>query len=259
MKKATREHLTLGAVAALVRPVLSALMGRQWSGQEHLPKDSGFIVCANHNTEIDPLVVGHYLYNSGHLPHFLAKASLFAVPVVGPILRAARQIPVERSSTGAHKSLVAAREVMDEGGAVIVYPEGTLTRDPGLWPMRGRTGAARLALQTGAPVVPVAQWGANALFPRYARRLHLLPRKTCRVAAGPPVDLSEFRGRPITKSVLEAATDKIMDSVTALLAELRGEEPPAERGDPAAQRQQSAGSDLPGRSGKAALSPEENQ
>src|SRR4051794_6325942 len=163
MKKGTKERLTLGSVAALARPVLNLFLRRQWSGQEHLPKDRGFIVCPNHNTEIDPLIVGHYVYNSGHLPHFLAKASLFDIPVVGPILHASRQIPVERAGARSNRSLLAAREVMDEGGAVIVYPEGTLTRDPELWPMRGRTGAARLALQTGAPVVPVAQWGANGL------------------------------------------------------------------------------------------------
>ncbi|NKX55373.1 lysophospholipid acyltransferase family protein [Arthrobacter mobilis] len=244
MEKAQKERITLGVVAMVARPVLNAVLRRQWAGQEHLPKDRGFIVCPNHNTEIDPLVVGHYLYNSGHLPHFLAKASLFSIPVVGPILHWARQIPVERSSAGANRSLTAAREVMDAGGAVIVYPEGTLTRDPDLWPMRGRTGAARLALQTGAPVVPVAQWGANELFPRYAKRFHLFPRKTSKVLAGPPVDLSEFRGRPITKSVLEAATDKIMAAVTELLAGLRGEAAPAGRWDPAAHRQKATGRDF---------------
>jgi 1-acyl-sn-glycerol-3-phosphate acyltransferase len=259
MKPATKERLTLGSLAALVRPVLNAVLSRQWSGQEHLPTDRGFIVCPNHNTEIDPLVVGHYLYSSGHLPHFLAKESLFRIPVVGPLLRAARQIPVERSSAGANRSLLAAREVMEQGGAVILYPEGTLTRDPGLWPMRGRTGAARLALQTGAPVVPVAQWGANGLFPRYAKRFHLFPRKTAKVLAGPPVDLAEFQGLPITKSVLEAATGKIMDSVTALLAELRGEIPPAERWDPAAHQQKATGRDYATGDGAKANAQEEGQ
>ncbi|MCG2622355.1 1-acyl-sn-glycerol-3-phosphate acyltransferase [Arthrobacter sp. I2-34] len=244
MKTATKERLSLGCVAALARPVLNAVLARQWSGQEYLPKDRGFIVAPNHNTEIDPLIVGHYVYNSGHLPHFLAKASLFRIPVVGRLLQASRQIPVERSNAGANRSLTAAREVMAEGGAVIVYPEGSLTRDPALWPMRGRTGAARLALQTGAPVVPVAQWGANELFPRYAKRIHLFPRKTAKVVAGPPVDLSEFAGQPITKTVLDAATEKIMEAVTALLADLRGEEPPAERWDPAAHAQKATGRDF---------------
>jgi len=259
MKKGTKEGRALGCVAALARPVLNVFLGRQWSGQEHLPKDRGFIVCPNHNTEIDPLVVGHYLYNSGHLPHFLAKASLFDIPVVGPILRASRQIPVERSSAGSKRSLLTAREVMDEGGAVVVYPEGTLTRDPELWPMRGRTGAARLALQTGAPVVPVAQWGANGLFPRYAKRIHPFPRKTAKVVAGPPVDLSEFQGQPITKTVLDAATAKIMASLTALLAELRGEAAPAERWDPAAHAQKATGRDFAGPGGTAPTSAKENQ
>ncbi|WP_262105114.1 1-acyl-sn-glycerol-3-phosphate acyltransferase [Arthrobacter sp. Marseille-P9274] len=244
MKAGRKERATLGTVAVLVRPVLDLALGRKWSGGEHLPKDRGFIVCPNHNTEIDPLVVGHYVYNHGHLPHFLAKASLFKIPVVGPILGASRQIPVERSSAGANSSLETARSVMDEGGAVIIYPEGTLTRDPDLWPMRGRTGAARLALQTGAPVVPVAHWGANELLPRYAKKLHLFPRKTARVVAGPPVDLSEFEGLPVTKTVLDAATNKIMDAITVLLEGLRDEEAPAIRWDPAQRGQSATGRDF---------------
>jgi 1-acyl-sn-glycerol-3-phosphate acyltransferase len=136
------------------------------------------------------------------------------------------------------------REVLDEGGAVIIYPEGTLTRDPALWPMRGRTGAARLALQTGAPVIPVAHWGANELLPRYAKRPSLFPRKTAHVTAGPPVDLSEFSGLPITRTVLEAATNRIMDSITALLAEVRGEAAPAVRWDPSAHGQSAIGRDF---------------
>jgi 1-acyl-sn-glycerol-3-phosphate acyltransferase len=241
MKPAMKERATIGTLAALVRPVLNLVLRRKWDGMENLPQGKGIIVCPNHNTEIDPLVVGHFVYNQGFFPHFLAKASLFKIPVVGAILSAAKQIPVERSSAGANRSLSVAREVMDQGGAVIIYPEGTLTRDPDLWPMRGRTGAARLALQTGAPVVPIAHWGANELFPRYAKKLHIFPRKTARVVAGPPVDLSEFIGQPLTKTVLEGATNKILDGVTELLAGLRGEQPPAERWDPAIRGQNATG------------------
>ncbi len=220
-----------------VRPVMNLLMAKEYSGQEKLPRDTGMIVCPNHVTEIDPIVIGHFLFNQGIMPHFLAKASLFGIPVIGSMLRTIQQIPVERSSAGANRSLEAARAALADGGGIIIYPEGTLTRDPDMWPMKGRTGAARLALQTGAPVVPVAHWGAHEVFPRYAKRFHLIPRKRSRVLVGEPVDLSEFRGAPLTRSTLDAATERILDAITELLSELRGQEAPAERWDPAAKHQ----------------------
>lgn len=223
---------------------MNVLMSKKWAGAERLPRDTGFIVCPNHVTEIDPLVISHFLYNHKVMPHFMAKASLFKIPVVGGILRTIRQVPVDRASGGAARSLEAAREAIRDGGGIIVYPEGTLTRDPDMWPMKGHTGAARLALQTGAPVVPIAHWGAQEVFPRYAKRLYLFPRRTSRVLVGDPVDLSDFRGGPMTKSSLEAATARIMDALTGLVAELRGETPPAERWDPAARNQKSTGRDF---------------
>lgn len=241
--ESTGERIAFAIAGAVVRPPMNALMGKKWLRTDRLPQ-GGFIACPNHCTEIDPLVVGHMLYNHGRPPHFLAKAGLFKPPVVGQIMRSTKQIPVDRSGTGAGQSLDVAREVLDEGGAILIYPEGTLTRDPGLWPMKGHTGAARLALKTGAPVVPIAHWGAHEVFPRYAKRFYVWPRKRVRVLVGDPVDLSEFEGRPLDKTTLVAATDKIMDAITALLAELRGEEAPAERWDPAAHQQARHGRDV---------------
>ncbi|WP_082177698.1 lysophospholipid acyltransferase family protein [Arthrobacter sp. RIT-PI-e] len=226
-----------------VRPAMNLLMAKEYAGQEKLPRDTGMIVCPNHVTEIDPIVIGHFLFNQGVMPHFLAKASLFGLPVIGGILRTIKQIPVERSTTGANQSLEAARAALADGGGIIIYPEGTLTRDPDLWPMKGRTGAARLALQTGAPVVPVAHWGAHEVFPRYAKRFHVFPRKRARVLVGDPVDLSEFRGAPLTRTTLDAATARILDAITELLVELRGQDAPAERWDPADKGRERTGRD----------------
>ncbi|MHA7264019.1 lysophospholipid acyltransferase family protein [Arthrobacter sp. TMN-37] len=237
-------RVTFAVLAGILRPVMNLLMNKEWIDTQKLPRDTGFILCPNHVTEIDPIVVGHFLYNNKVMPHFLAKASLFSVPVLGQALRATRQIPVERTTAGANRSLEAAQQAIADGGGIIVYPEGTLTRDPGMWPMKGRTGAARLALQTGAPVVPMAHWGAQEVFPRYARRFYLFPRKTSRVIVGDPVDLSDLHDLPITRDTLNQATDRILDAVTALLAELRGEQPPAERWDPAAKRQKPTGRDF---------------
>ena len=248
MKETAKSRITFVIVAGIVRPVMNVLMNKKWEGLEKLPA-GGFIAAPNHCTEIDPLVIGHMLYNQKRMPHFLAKGGLFKVPVLGFVLRATKQIPVERSTAGANRSLNVAREVVDEGGAIIIYPEGTLTRDPGLWPMKGHTGAARMALESGIPVVPMAHWGAHHVFPRYAKRFHLFPRRTSRVLVGEPVDLSAFEGRPLDKATLTAATAVIMDAITALLATLRSEQPPAERWDPASHNQSTHGRIIDG-SGK---------
>lgn len=240
MKESAKSHITFVVVAGIVRPVMNLLMNKKWQGLDKLPV-GGFIAAPNHCTEIDPLVVGHMLYNQKRMPHFLAKAGLFKVPVLGSVLRAAKQIPVERSSAGANRSLQLAREIVSEGGAIIIYPEGTLTRDPGLWPMKGHTGAARMALESGIPVVPMAHWGAHEVLPRYAKRFHIFPRKTSRLVVGDPVDLSAFADRPLDRGTLTEATTVIMDAITGLLAGLRGEEPPAHRWDPSAHNQSTHG------------------
>ena len=243
MKETAKSRITFVIVAGIVRPTMNLLMNKKWEGLEKLPA-GGFIAAPNHCTEIDPLVVGHMLYNQKRMPHFLAKGGLFKVPVLGAVLRSTKQIPVERSTAGANHSLQLAKEVVDEGGAIVIYPEGTLTREPDLWPMKGHTGAARMALESGIPVVPMAHWGAHHVFPRYAKRFHLFPRRTSRLLVGDPVDLSAFAGRPLDKATLTAATAVIMDAVTALLATLRSEQPPAERWDPAAHNQTKHGRDI---------------
>ncbi|UUX60407.1 lysophospholipid acyltransferase family protein [Glutamicibacter halophytocola] len=227
-------------LAGIVRPVMNGLIGRSWKGFENLPQ-GGYIVCPNHLTEIDPLVVGHAIYSNGRLPRWLAKESLFKPPVLGWFLRTTGQVPVSRSSASAAESLKQAQKVLDAGGVIVIYPEGTLTRDPNLWPMIGRTGAARLALQTGAPVVPMAHWGDQELLPRYSKKMYLFPRKHVTVSVGTPVNLDDLREGPRTRTVLQEATNRIMDAITGLQAELREEEPPAKRWDPSEHGQAQTG------------------
>ncbi|GAA3693164.1 lysophospholipid acyltransferase family protein [Zhihengliuella alba] len=243
MQESRRARVTFGVIAGIARPLMNILMARRWERFDRLP-ETGFIACPNHLTEIDPVVVGHALYSNGRLPRYLAKESLFELPVIGWVLKATEQIPVTRSSASANRSLQQAQALLDAGSVAVVYPEGTLTRDPDLWPMRGRTGAARLALQSRAPVVPIAHWGAQDVLPRYGKKLHVLPRKTVRVRVGDPVDLSDLYGKPITKSVLEEATDRIMRAVAAGVAELRGKSAPAELWDPRAHGQALHGRDF---------------
>jgi len=114
----------------------------------------------------------------------------------------------------------------------VVYPEGTLTRDPDLWPMQGKTGAARIALETGCPVIPIGQWGAHELLYPYAKRPHLVPRATITMKVGDPVPLDDLRAMPHTQDVINQATARIMDALTHLVEDLRGEKAPDERFDP---------------------------
>ncbi len=238
--ESTRTKIVFNVLGNIVRPLMNSLMGKTWKGFENLPQ-GGYILCPNHLTEIDPLVVGHAVYSNGRLPRWMAKESLFKPPVLGWILRETGQISVARSAAGAGDSLKASKKVLDAGGVVVIYPEGTLTRDPNLWPMVGRTGAARLALQTGAPVIPMAHWGDQELLPRYSKKMYLLPRKHVTVSVGQPVDLDDLRNGPRTRKVLEEATDRIMASITGLQAEIRGEEPPHKLWDPSEHGQARTG------------------
>lgn len=213
-------------VAGIIRSSMNLLMSKEWRGLENFP-DSGFIAVANHVSEIDPMPVGHAIYQGGHTLHFLAKESLFKVPGLGRMLSSLGQIPVSRGErTAIGQSLEAAAEVLSQGGAIVIYPEGSLTRDPDLWPMRAKTGAARLALRTGAPVIPVTHWGVNHFLPPYSRRPRLLPRKKYTLQVGEEVDLSDLRQKPLTRTVLAEATQRIEAALTAGVAELRGEAPP---------------------------------
>ena len=109
--------------------------------------------------------------------------------------------------------------------------------------MRGRTGAARLALATGCPVVPVGQWGAEEfLRGRTVGLPRLWARPTLRMLVGPPVPLDDLRELPLDAAVLHEATDRLMGALTALVEELRGEPAPPERFDPRATRTDGAGS-----------------
>lgn len=211
----------------ILRPMVMRLTDPHWSGAEHLPKEGGFIVVANHVTNADPASFGHFLVDH-HVPvKVLSKAELFTIPLFGRLIRAAGMIPVERGTATAGDSLRAAKEALARGEVIGIFPEGTLTHDPDGWPMRGKTGAARLALETGVPVIPIAQWGIHRIMPRHTGKLATLRKQRVDVKAGPPVDLSDLLGQEITGPVLREATDRMMAEIRRLLGEIRGETPPA--------------------------------
>ena len=209
-----------------------AMTKRDWRGTEHFPVNGGFIAAANHMTEVDPLTFAHFLYDNGLAPRILAKASLFSVPVLGPVLRATGQIPVFRGTADARKSLQSAVAALEGGECVAVFPEGTLTREPDLWPMVGKTGVARLALTTRVPVIPAAQWGPQDLLGRDKKLLKPFPRKLVTIVTGPPVDLDDLYDRPMDAATLREATERVVAAITGLLEVIRGETAPPVRYDP---------------------------
>ncbi|RLY94711.1 1-acyl-sn-glycerol-3-phosphate acyltransferase [Kocuria tytonicola] len=241
----TSQRSTFRVLAAGIVPVYRSLAVPHWRGTENFPAAGGFVVAANHLTELDPIVVAHAVYRAGIMPRFLAKESLFRIPVVGRLLSRIGQVPVYRGTSRAKDSLDAAFTELDSGGAIIVYPEGTITRDPRMWPMRGRTGAARLALQAGVPVVPVAHWGDQEILyrdPEGHRTAHPFPPKRVHGVVGTPLHAEDLvpgglahPGHP-TANELAHATTVIMAAVAELLGELRGEPAPRDLMDPRADR-----------------------
>ncbi len=199
------------------------LVGRsRFEGTSNIPAEGGVLLVANHISHLDPIFSGLVVDKAGRVPRFLAKHSLWRVPVLGQALRGSAQIPVYRNTADAQQSLRAGVEALDLGRSVIIYPEGTITRDPEGWPMQGRTGVARLALAADVPVVPVVHWGTREVLDGYRHRFRPLPRKPITVRCGEPVDLSGYRGRPVDAELLREVTDLIMGRVRELLAQVRG-------------------------------------
>lgn len=202
-------------------PVVVVFVRMRMAGRHHVPSSGGVILAANHLSNADTVSTTVFTLASGRVPRFLAKASLWRMPVVGWIMRSGKHIPVERETEKAGASLDPAVQSLLSGECVGVFPEGTFTRDPDGWPMKGKSGVARMALLSRVPVIPVAQWGTQNLLPHRKVLPRLLPRKTVHVVAGAAVDLSDLYDRELTREVLDEATERIMAAITTLLRGIR--------------------------------------
>lgn len=215
----------------IVKAVLLTTTKREWIGGENFPETGGFIVALNHISHFDPLTAAHLVYDHGRKPRYLAKSGLFDNKALGVFLRGAGQIPVKRQTKDAVGAYAAAVEAVEAGQCVVIYPEATITRDPDMWPMKGKSGAARIALATGCPVIPVGQWGAQEILAPYTKNPHLVPRHTVTMRVGPPVELDDLRAQPPSHAVIIEATDRIMAAITHQVELVRGEQAPPERYD----------------------------
>lgn len=227
-------------LAAIVVPLTGLFARIEIRGAENLPREGAYILAPNHNSEFDPLIVAVSVWRVGRAPRFMAKESLFRVPVLGAALKATGMVPVPRTSTSANQSMKAAEQIARDGRGVIVYAEGTLTRDPELWPMRGKTGAVRLALAGDLPLIPMAQWGVQEILPRYGK-LRFPRRSRVIVEFGPAMDLSAYADAPAHPATLTRATDAMMNRITEMLSGIRGIPAPAERWNPTQHGQNETG------------------
>ncbi len=206
-----------------------------WTGGEHIPKTGGALLAINHVSFADPIFDVAFAVSHGRMPRFLAKAELWDIPVVRSVLAKGGHIPVYRTSARAGDAFRDAIKALERGELVVFYPEGTYTEDPDGWPMKAKNGIGRIALVTGAPVIPVANWGSQHVLKPGSALPRLFTRKRVEVVVGPPVDLSQWLGGPRTRTALNGVTEAIMADVTKLVAGIRGEEPPAVAYDPAAK------------------------
>jgi len=243
-----------GRTGAVIYAVLGVLFGgvlglvsrmqvaRQRSRTEiarELP-DGAVIVVSNHTSYADGLLLALACRRQGRSLRMLATAGVFKVPVVGWLGKRLGFVPVSRGTKDAASALDAAADALAHGEAVGLYPEGRLTRDPAMWPERAKTGAVRLALRTGAPIVPVAMVGAHEVVGR--RRIvlgllaNLVRRPRVEVSIGAPIDARALAGGELDPppAVVREVADVMMAELIELVAELRGEEPAHPTGVPRA-------------------------
>jgi 1-acyl-sn-glycerol-3-phosphate acyltransferase len=217
---------------------VSGLFKSRYRNIERIPQQGPMIIVINHVSHVDPFLIAKFVLDAGRVPRVLAKESLFTTFAVGPAMKTMGHIPVKRGSVDARQSLAAAVDALHAGKALVLHPEGTVTRDPDGWPMNGKTGAARLALLApDVPVIPIAQWGVQEKWDLYKKRVKPFPRAKHVMSVGEPIDLSAYRGIEPTPKVLREVTDVIMRRLRADVADLRGL--PAPTGDLYRWRRQS--------------------
>ena len=227
----------LRLAAIVFYPVTTLLSRVRVHGLANIPATGPALLVLNHVSHLDPLYDGVTVHRAARIPRFMAKNTLWNVPVLRNVLTGVEQIPVFRRTADARKSLEAAHDSLESGKIVIIYPDGTVTKDPEGWPMNPKAGVARLALEHDVPIVPAARWGTRDIYDHYSKKFRPLPRKTVHVRIGEPLDLGEYRNRAADPQVLREISELAMGRVRELLGEIREEEPPADFYSPARRRE----------------------
>jgi len=208
---------------AVLRPPIALWFNWRFEGLEHVPTEGPVLIACNHISYLDPLAHAYMLLKAGLRPRFLAKKELYGNALLRLALQGMRQIPVERGS-GSSAPVDAARDTLNTGEAVLIYPEGTITRNPDFTPMQGRTGVARLTLASDVPVLPIAVWGSQMVWQRKGLGSLKFGRPIW-LKAGAPMDFSEFDGKLDEPKTLRVVTNMVMDELTRLVNDMRSRYP----------------------------------
>jgi 1-acyl-sn-glycerol-3-phosphate acyltransferase len=205
-------------VKNMLVPVMKLFFRWRFLGAEKIPRNGPAIIAANHISYFDPLCHGYLIVRCKRRPRFFAKSELWRNPFLRFILSNAGQIPVERG-TGETGPVEKAEEALGRGEVVVIYPEATISRNEDLTPMQGKTGVARVALASGAPVFPVAVWGSHWVKPK-ARKAVWKWRRLIMLNVGAPMAFPEHAGRQDDPEVRREVTDRIVAELDRLAREL---------------------------------------
>ena len=203
------------------KPALIAVRRRDWRGLDGIPRHGGALLAVNHVSEVDPLLVAEAVLATGRTPAFLAKSSLFGSGIVGWWFRAAGHVEVDRDR--GRGGFDAALQALRSGALVVVYPEGSITKNSDGRLMELKSGAVRLALESGFPLIPVAQIGAQEILPAYSRRPRLLKRPVVTIDVGRPLGLDDLRGRGSDPDAVQVGTRRLADILATMIEDLAGD------------------------------------
>jgi 1-acyl-sn-glycerol-3-phosphate acyltransferase len=216
---------TVDPVYSVAKGVFSPWLrwGLRWTteGADNIPVSGPTVLASNHVSYLDPLTLAWVADGRGRHVRFLAKAELFDKRGLGPLLRAAHQIPVQRGKVDAADALHAAVDALGAGECVAVFPEGTISQD--LEPMAGKSGTARLAQRAGVAVVPVGLWGTHRILTK-GRKPHWRWGVAQTAVVGAPIE-------PIPGEHVKHMTDRIMTAIVTCVARARELYPAAPAGD----------------------------
>ncbi|MGI8774386.1 MAG: lysophospholipid acyltransferase family protein [Actinomycetota bacterium] len=202
---------------AILKPFLGTWFRWYVEGLENIPARGPAIVAFNHIAYLDPLVAAYVIDKAKRRPRFLAKADLFEDKRIAWILKGAGQIEVRRGTRDAPMALDAALDALRRDQVIVIFPEGTITDDPDLSPMAAKTGATRLALASGVPVVPAALWGTSNVWGKGSAKNWRPGQQVC-ARIGAPMRLT---GDPTSPQEWRDGGRRIMDEISALVASLR--------------------------------------
>lgn len=203
------------------KPVLVVIRRPDWRGLDEIPRAGGAVLAVNHISELDPLLIAEAVLSTGRTPAFLAKSSLFEGGLVGRWFRAAGHVRVDRQRGGG--GFADALDAVRAGALVVVYPEGSISTAPGSGLLPLKTGAVRLAVEAGVPLLPVAQLGAQEILPAYSRRLRIRPlrRPTVSIQVGRPMDLEGARTCRAGSPPVHACTLRLAEVLSEMIDDLR--------------------------------------